>query len=399
MKKLSIANRIQLSFIAAIGMVLVIGFLSFYYINRLNRGLETIVEQDIRLARLTEEIKSLTFDVSRLERLYLQEPTDPKRLERLKTIVQSLTTTTKQAQGLSHKDINRQRYTQMTELSSEYQSILPQDENIPNDPMVYGRLREILRDIAKLNGEVLLDRYKELEIHQEDVSRLSSDAQRNMMIVVLLMLLSGLGLGFVAPNVVGAPFRKMVQAINEVRTGKLNVSIPVEANDEIGRIGKSLNSMITELREFDEMKIKRIAFEKRRFEILANMVDYGVIVLKREGVIEFINSQLYILLRCDTKEIEGYRVEHTPLPPEIKELLTQCLETKEKIDNLDLSIHAKDKNGQDVTVDLIVDTAMVRTHDGTIVNIIITFEEKSTHVDKVYLARTMSKKEENASSI
>lgn len=398
MKKLSIANRIQLSFIAAIGMVLVIGFLSFYYINRLNQGLETVVEQDIRLARLTEEIKSLTFDVSRQERVYFQAPENQEKLGQLKALTQSLITVTRQAEELSHKDINRQRYAQMSELTQKYQDLLEQPLISGLTSQLRGEMRKILRQIIELNAKVLLDRYKELEVHQEDVNRLSSDAQRNMMIVVLLMLLSGLGLGFVAPNVVSAPFRKMVQAINEVRTGKLNVSIPVEANDEIGRIGTSLNNMITELRDFDEMKIKRIAFEKRRFEMLANMVDYGVIVLKREGVIEFINTQLYLLLRCDTKEIEGYRVEHTPLPQEIKELLTKSLASKEKIDSLDLTLNLKDKKGQDVTVELIVDTAMVRTHDGTIVNILFTFEEKNTHVDKVYLARNMNKTEENGST-
>ncbi|MDX1387366.1 MAG: HAMP domain-containing protein, partial [bacterium] len=175
--------------------------------------------------------------------------------------------------------------------------------------------------------------------------------------------------------------------------GKLNISIPVEADDEIGTIAKSLNTMIAELREYDEMKIKRIAFEKRRFESLANMVDYGVMVLKREGVIEFINSQLYLLLKCDTKEIEGYRIEHTPLPQEIKDLLQEILATKEKIAKKELTLHLKDKKGKEFEVALLVDTAMVRTHDGTIVNIIITFEEKSAHVDKAYLARTMTKKE------
>src|SRR5690606_35888478 len=134
---------------------------------------------------------------------------------------------------------------------------------------IKNKLRDRLIKISTLNRAVLNDRYKELESHQEQINRLSSDAQRNMIIVVLLMLLSGLALGFVAPNVVVTPFRKMVQAINEVRTGKLNISIPVEADDEIGTIAKSLNTMIAELREFDEMKIKRIAFEKRRFETLA----------------------------------------------------------------------------------------------------------------------------------
>ena len=398
MKKWSIANRIQFSFVAAIGMVLVIGFLSFYYINRLNKGLETLVEQDIRLARLTEEIKSVTFEVFKQERLLFTDPNDNESLAKLQQFANDLYKLTEQTEQLSFKDENRQRYQQMGLLSLEFVKTLEEVPGATDLNAIRAKLRDRLIKISTLNRAVLNDRYKELESHQEQINRLSSDAQRNMIIVVLLMLLSGLALGFVAPNVVVTPFKKMVQAINEVRTGKLNISIPVEADDEIGTIAKSLNTMIAELREFDEMKIKRIAFEKRRFETLANMVDYGVMVLKREGVIEFINSQLYILLKIDTKEIEGYRIEHTPLPTEIKDFLVEVLETKEKMDNQELTLHLKDKKGNEFEVAMLIDTAMVRTHDGTIVNVIITFEEKSAHVDKSYLVRTMSKKEEQISS-
>lgn len=398
MKKWSIANRIQFSFVAAIGMVLVIGFLSFYYINRLNKDLESLVEQDIRLARLTEEIKSVTFEVFKQERLLFNDPSNAESLNDLKTVTNDLYKLTEQTEQLSLKEENRQRYEQMGLLALEFVQTLDEIPGATDLNPIKAKLRDRLIKISTLNRAVLNDRYKELESHQEQINRLSSDAQRNMIIVVLLMLLSGLALGFVAPNVVVTPFRKMVQAINEVRTGKLNISIPVEADDEIGTIAKSLNTMIAELREFDEMKIKRIAFEKRRFETLANMVDYGVMVLKREGVIEFINSQLYLLLKIDTKEIEGYRIEHTPLPNEIKDFLSQVLETKEKLDNQELTLHVKDKKGKDIEVALLIDTAMVRTHDGTIVNVIITFEEKSSHVDKSYLVRTMSKKEEQISS-
>lgn len=398
MKKWSIANRIQMSFVAAIGMVLVIGFLSFYYINKINQGLATVVEQDIRLARLTEEIKSVTFDVFRQERAYQPDPNNVESFDELKRLSENLVKLTRQAKDLSLKEENRARYDQMAVEAAAYSTTLDQLGTTEDQPAVRNKLRDSLFKISNLNRAVLQDRYKELEGHQQKLNRLSSDAQRNMIIVVLLILLSGLFLGFVAPNVVVTPFRKMVQAINEVRTGKLNISIPVDADDEIGTIGRSLNTMIAELRDFDEMKIKRIAFEKRRFETLANMVDYGVIVLKREGVIEFINTQLYLLLKIDTKDIEGYRIEHTPLPQEIKDFLAECLETKEKIHNREMTLHLKDRKGKDIQIGFLVDTAMVRTHDGTIVNIIITFEEKSAHVDKAYLARTMSKKEEQLPS-
>ncbi len=394
MKRWTIANRIQMSFVAAIGMVLLIGFLSFYYINQLNKGLERVVQEDIRLARLTEEIKNTTFEIFQQERRILAESADPQKLADILNLTKNLKSLTQRASDFSLKQENIDRYNEIKTLTEDYETALQKLLLNPDSTQEKNIIREKLIKISSLNRQIQLDRYKELDLHQKQVAHLSSEAQRNMIIVVLLMLLSGLALGFVAPNLVVTPFKKMVQAINEVRTGKLNISIPVDADDEIGTLAKSLNNMIYELKEFDEMKIKRIAFERRRFETLANMVDYGVMVLKREGVIEFINSQLYLLLGLDTGEIEGYRLEHTPLPQSIKDLCFECLNTKEKIDNREMVLHLKDRKGSPLTIELLVDTSMVRTHDGTIVNIVITFEEKKAHLNSSHFARLVSKKDE-----
>jgi nitrogen fixation/metabolism regulation signal transduction histidine kinase len=441
MKNWSIAKRIQLSLMTAIGMVLLVGFLSFFYINRLNTGLqeitngldstavglqqltdglEKVIQRDIRLTRLTEQIQSSTYELAKKESQFLINPRNNIHRQELEEIAGNTLGMAEQARKLSQKEENIERYGKIIQYIRDYISLISQMDG-PNALQAQISQQQMMakrQNLKELNSEVLQDRYKELQAHQLELNKLGrearlksleardrsktaeakiSDAQRNMIIVVLLMLFSGLGLGFVSPSVVTAPFKKMVQAINEVRTGKLNISIPVEADDEIGEIAKSLNNMITELREFDEMKIKRIAFEKRRFVTLANMVDYGVLVLKREGIIEFINTQLYLLLKCDTKEIEGYRIEHTPLPQEIKDFLVECLNTKEKMDNRELSINLKRKKGDKFSVDLLVDTAMVRTHTGTIVNIIVTFEEKDTHVDRAFLARSLAIKEEEQS--
>ncbi|MCB1215430.1 MAG: HAMP domain-containing protein [Deltaproteobacteria bacterium] len=399
----SIANRIQITFLAAIGMLVAIGFLSFYYMGKLNEGLEKIVKEDIRQARLTEEIKSITFDIFRKERQYFASLTDLKSAAELDELIESFLIKIKEAQKFSNKSENIERYSSMVKGVQVYQEDLNELKNYENlSETQINNLKNKLRNqillVNSINQALLQDRYKELDAHQKQVSQLISEAQRNMILVVLFMLVGALALGFVAPSVVTSPFRKMVQAIGEVRTGKLNISIPVEANDEIGEIAKSLNKMISELREFDEMKIKRIAFEKRRFEMLANMVDYGVMVLKKEGVIEYINSQLFLLLRLESTDIEGLRIEHTPLPSEIKSLLIECLETKQKLDNHEIKVTVIDDEGKKISLELLVDTSLVRTHDGTVVNFIITLEEKSSHRDKEYLVRNVGTKLEEEAS-
>ncbi|MDL1873222.1 HAMP domain-containing protein [Deltaproteobacteria bacterium PRO3] len=373
----SVANRIQLSFAAAVFIVLLIGFLSFYYLNQLNRGLERIVERDIRAARLTEEIKNSLFDVYQQERLLPVGEIPPAQLEKMRSLLLSLPDLVREAKTLSSKEANIARYDEMTRLATESLEFL--DEISRSTDLVdrRERLRRNLGSFVALSREALQARYQDLDKHQLELDRLSSNAQRNMIIVMLVLLVSAVGLGFVAPRIVSNPFKKMARAIEQVQAGNLEARIPVETDDELGEIAVALNKMLGDIRTFDQMKIRRIAFERRRFETLANMVDYGVILLKREGEVEFINSQLYVLFNLPSHEVEGKKLEDVPLPQEIKELCEECLLDMRKVEGREIAMALSDREGGEVNLALVVDAAMVRAHDGRVVNIILTLEEKS----------------------
>ncbi|KAB2842814.1 HAMP domain-containing protein [bacterium] len=382
----SVANRIQLSFAAAVLIVLAIGFLSFYYLNQLNRGLERIVETDIRAARLTEEIKNSLYEAYEQERALPAGEIPIAQLEKMRSLIVSLSELTGQAKSLASKDVNIARYDEMSRLAAESLDLLEQISRSTDLEDLRKRLRGNLASGVALSREALQSRYQDLDEHQSRLDRLSSNAQRNMIIVMLVLLVSAAALGFVAPRIVTNPFKKMTRAIEQVQSGNLEERIPVETDDELGDIAVALNKMLADIRTFDQMKIRRIAFERRRFETLANMVDYGVVLLKRVGEVEFINSQLYMLFNLPSHEVEGKKLEDVPLPPPIKELCEECLLGMQKIEGREIEVTVFDREGQEVDVALVVDAAMVRTHEGRIVNIILTLEEKSQN-DKQFLVR------------
>lgn len=394
MRNLTIAARIRLSFATAVGMVLVIGFLSFYYLSQFSIEFHELVTRDIHLARVSEEIKSSIFDIHRNERAFFAEPTDPESFERLKTVSQKLVKLMNDAHLASAKQENIQRYEDMTALGATYLEMLNKIHSGEESQLLVSDARKTLIKIGTLNHQALQARYKDLEQHQIDAEKMASNAQRNMIVVIILMLLSGLGLGFVAPNLVAAPFRKINRAIAQIGAGKMNINIPEDTNDELGTLALNLNNMLDHLRTFDDMKIKRIAFEKRRLESMANMIDYGVMVLSCEGEIEFINTQLYLLLRVESEACVGYHVTQSPLPIELKELLTECLDTQEKFDNRELTLKIKDQNNEAHDVEFLVDLALVRRHDGSVANLIVTLEDKKAQAYKNHLTRKMIKPSE-----
>jgi adenylate cyclase len=73
------------------------------------------------------------------------------------------------------------------------------------------------------------------------------------MIVLLLATSAALasGLSFVVAKSVSEPLKRVGQAMDEVRSGNLDVRVPVVSNDEIGEMSEGFNRMIREHQEVD----------------------------------------------------------------------------------------------------------------------------------------------------
>jgi nitrogen fixation/metabolism regulation signal transduction histidine kinase len=397
MPSVTLATRIRISLLLTISMVLLIGFLSFFYLNSLNDKVNAVLTKDLRLARLAEEIKTTTFDLHRKERAFFAQPTEATHYSIIKNKGTHLADLITEAAKSANKAENQARLKDMQIAVDDYVRLAEEVHTIPYREELQDTMRDNLLKLNALNRLILQDRYKELETHQMEIDRLASDAQRNMIIVIIIMLVFVLALGLVAPNLVSAPFRRIYRAIEEIRSGNLNVTIPVTATDELGELSQRLNDALVDLRRFDDMKIKRIAFERRRMETLANMVDYGVVLLSAEGKIEFVNSQLYILFHLQTADLVGREAARAPLPQGIRNLLVECVEQKEKFDNRECSVEVSAAAGEPARhLALLADLAVVRRHDGTIANVIVTFEERREDGERMHLRRHWGRAQEQS---
>ncbi|RMF69855.1 MAG: HAMP domain-containing protein [Calditrichaeota bacterium] len=77
---------------------------------------------------------------------------------------------------------------------------------------------------------------------------------------------------------ISRPIRHFIKTATEIARGNFSQRVAVESNDEIGRLARIFNYMVTELRRLDEMNLNKIINEKNKTEtILKNIAD-GVIV-------------------------------------------------------------------------------------------------------------------------
>ncbi|MEM9775808.1 MAG: histidine kinase dimerization/phospho-acceptor domain-containing protein, partial [Chloroflexota bacterium] len=96
-----------------------------------------------------------------------------------------------------------------------------------------------------------------------------------LLVCSVVLTLGGLPL-FIGLNVI-RPIHSMVQAVDEVNRGNLDVSLPIQRNDEIGHWSDAFNSMVTSIRsknaELSEYSTNLESRVRQRTSMLAEMTE------------------------------------------------------------------------------------------------------------------------------
>jgi PAS domain S-box-containing protein len=388
--KLSLQRRIQLSFYLSIALVACIGVISFYYINQLNEQVQRIVNQDIELAHSSEKMKAALFALRRVERTFLIEPETPAFHESLQGAIEVLRTTVNNGHELSKREETKRAHQDILLWLDSYARVI-KDTSVPINPKaLHVMLNEWTNKIQDSVSSIINLRYADLEAHRKEAKILSEASNRNMILMIITTILAGVLLGFFAPSKVVLPFRKLMAAIQEVQSANLNVSVNIEGEDEIALLGQEFNTMVDKIRVFDDMKIKKIAFEKRKFDTLANMTTVGVIVLTVEGTVVYMNRQLYEILGLTSERILSANIADAPLPTELKSLFIEAIDRKDRFDGRQWKYTYKDESGHDVCHDICVGLSLVRNHVGDIVNLVITMKEVVANDELHHLEEPLS---------
>jgi len=129
------------------------------------------------------------------------------------------------------------------------------------------------------------------------------------------------------------------------------------------------------------MKIKKIAFEKRKLDTLANMIHAGVIVVSVEGEILYMNRSLYEILGLTTERIIHVSIDEAPLPSELKSLFKESIDRKDRFEDRKWNFTYTNEEGYHVGQGVTVSFSPVRNHAGDIVNFVIVMREPQPEIN------------------
>ena len=211
--------------------------------------------------------------------------------------------------------------------------------------------------------------------NMNEFNLLISRSQRNLILVLIIIVTGGLLLTLIIPKRAIVSFRRLFMAFKEAEEGNLSVRFPVEGDEETKDFARAFNRLVGQLEGLDDKRVKKIAFEQRRFETLANLLDSAVLVCNVEGMIVFANNQLYRAFHVSSKQILNVALEQLPLPPALVRLISESISRKERVEDMPWELtYTKDET--DIRCSMVIDIHPVTRHTGEVVNMLIVLEER-----------------------
>jgi signal transduction histidine kinase len=116
------------------------------------------------------------------------------------------------------------------------------------------------------------------------------------LLVALMFVLS-------VPEAAVGPLRKLTNALEHATDQDFTATIPVESQDEYGRVARAFNRMLVQLQEYRSSTMAGLVTERNRVQGIVNSLDEGLLVLDEERRIILVNPIMSELLSLPADEL------------------------------------------------------------------------------------------------
>lgn len=346
---LSLKKRIAFSFAVANIMVLVIGFTIFYFLNSLNDQIELITQNTNQNTILSEEISISAVRIIKLQKLIITNRAKEDDLEQLKAICSDFQDQLQNLSALYDSAEVRSTLTKMISYVDSLQTILGKVSPFDiRDDKGRAAVSKFADRILESFTEIQDIQFRQNQERDKQIKKIVGETRRYMLIDLIITFFATILLSLVIPGNVALPFKKINDAVRELQDCNFDVSIYYNKDDEIGELAKELNKMISSMKNFEDLRTDRISVERRKFDILANMVKRNVLIANANGELIYLNNQMYNLLNLDSDSILNKNISDTVVSNDIKDAFELAIKRRSKIENHEISItHKKMEENED----------------------------------------------------
>jgi nitrogen fixation/metabolism regulation signal transduction histidine kinase len=355
---ISLKRRISGSFILANAMVLAIGFTVFYFLNSLNKQIESITNNTNQVSLLTDEVRISAVSILKIQKKILTKQASEEDLDKLNSLCDGFHSQLQRLDSFYNEVEVKTTISKMIGYVDSLKTLLSKVSLFSNrDNAGIYTIGELADKILDAFSEFQDMQYYQNEQRDKQIKTIISETRRYMLIVLIITFLITILMSLVIPGRIALPFKKINDAVRELQDCNFDVSIYYNQDDEIGELANEINKMITNMKYFEELREDRISVEHRKFDILANMIQKHVLIANAKGELIYLNNQMYKILNVESEDILSKQMADTKIPHSIREAYDLALKRRSKIDNSEIIITQKkkiemeDDNGETIEVE------------------------------------------------
>jgi PAS domain S-box-containing protein len=335
------------------------------------------LKNDILFARAGEAMKIFFLETRRAEKNYLVFGQD-RDIREYEFFLAKLKEALQEGKEAARKEETRDKYRAIEQHLQQYEQLFARLLTLPPEAgdeirRVSQELGEVGQHISTLADEIADAKWAEIEMHAHDADRIETVAKRNMGIILAFTGISSLLLGLYLPRKIVVPIRRLTNLIKRAQEEDFRVSFDVTSNDEIGELGRFINRMMDQIRVFDELKVRKITEERRRLEVLANLLHEGVILVDNDGRVCCINPIALEFFGLNLSDVEGRLLKEIPLDEPLRQALLRSVDAHERFHDNVITLVATESGTQVRRIAL--STGFVRDENGEIMSIVCIFRE------------------------
>ena len=269
---IKLKTKIALGGVFLFALLILVGAVSFYYLNRLSEESKAIVKANYETLNYSREM------LNELDSLH-KNKNDLERFEKNLQLQESNIT----EQGEKEMTISlRKNFNELKEkgASDSLQLLIKRDISL----------------IMQVNLQAI-------DKKNQAAQKSAEKAKTIITIILTVCILIGFTFIFNFPSLVASPIAKLTEAIKAIANKNYGERIHMDRKDEFGDLANAFNTMAERLDEYEHSNLSKILFEKRRAEAVINSLKDASIGIDNKGTVLFANQQALQLLNLKEQDI------------------------------------------------------------------------------------------------
>jgi len=275
---ITLKTKVALGSVFLFGLLIIVGSVSFYYLNRIANESKQIVKNNYETLNYSRDMMEGLNDLS----------DTANGIRRFEQMLQ-----------LQEKNITEPGEKEMTQSVRRNFDQLKQKGQWDS---LAALIRKDIAGIIEVNLKAIDDKNQAAQASAEE-------AKTIITICLTICLLIAVTFLYNFPSSVADPVASLTDGIKAIANKNYSQRIHLNRKDEFGELATAFNTMAEKLDEYEHSNLSKILFEKQRAETVINSLKDASIGVDNKGTILFANQQALQLLNLKEHDIVGLLIK------------------------------------------------------------------------------------------